>query len=71
MPKAERARVITGREMIIAEDVCLAMVGLVGKGSAKGVSGAWPLLPLAPYADAVLVEKPAPPAANPKSLRRF
>ena len=55
MPKAERARVITGLEMIIAEDVCLAMVGLVGKGSVKGVSGAWPLLPLAPYADAVLV----------------
>ena len=55
MPADARADIIKGLEMVVAEDICPAMICLIGKGRTKGLSGVWPLLlPLAPYADAVL-----------------
>jgi hypothetical protein len=55
IPATGRAGILEGLEMVIAEGICPALVCLLGKGREKGLSGVWPLLlPLAPYADAVL-----------------
>jgi hypothetical protein len=55
MPVGARAHILKGLEMSIVEGVCPVMVGLLGRGTKKGLSGVWPLLlPLAPYAEAVL-----------------
>ena len=55
VPASARADIVEGLEMAIAEGICPAMICLLGKGRTKGLSGVWPLLlPLAPYADAVL-----------------
>ena len=57
LPADGRAHLIEGLDMLIAEGICPALIGLLGKGTTKGVSGVWPLLmPLAPYADKVLAE---------------
>jgi hypothetical protein len=55
VPEEARADMIKGLEMIVAMDVCPAMIGLIGDGTKTGLSGVWPLvLPLAPYVDTVI-----------------
>jgi hypothetical protein len=55
IPATGRAGIVRMLDKAIAEGVCPAMIGLIGKGSEQGFCGVWPLLlPLAPYADAVL-----------------
>jgi hypothetical protein len=53
MPTDKRESLLDLMEAIAGRGVCPAMVGLVGKGTERGLCGIWPLvLPLAQYFDA-------------------
>jgi hypothetical protein len=54
-PMATRTWMVECLEAIIANNICPAIVGLLGDRSGKFINGAWPLvLPLAPYVEAVM-----------------